>query len=166
MCRTFCQLNSLNESTQISPNKVHKIPLYVGVTTVTGLSSRTFAVWSLLSGIVRIYAAYDVHNPMYVSTPCIVFRAHRRLYNLTLWTFGLAWIHFASEWTVYRTAGIGPGLLSPVIVSSTYLPCLVHQLTHSNITNLDDHSERLLSGQLEYICNRNLFTHNTITIAT
>jgi Erg28 like protein len=40
------------------------------------------------------------------------------LYNITLWTFGLAWFHFTSEWMVYRTAGVGAGLLSPVVVAS------------------------------------------------
>lgn len=41
-----------------------------------------------------------------------------RLYNLTLCTFGLAWVHFMSEWKLYKTAGLGGGLLSPIIVAS------------------------------------------------
>jgi Erg28 like protein len=40
------------------------------------------------------------------------------MYTLCLWTFSLAWFHFTSEWFVYKTAAPGPGLLSPVIVSS------------------------------------------------
>lgn len=50
-----------------------------------------------------------------------------RLYNLTLCTFGLAWVHFMSEWRLYKTAGLGGGLLSPIIVAS--MPQIQRQLT-------------------------------------
>jgi hypothetical protein len=85
---------------------------------VTGLSARTFAVWTLLAGVIRFHAAYDIHNPTYCNNP---IPTYSRLYDLTMWTFGLAWIHFVSEWTIYKTAGVGGGLLSPVIVASTFL---------------------------------------------
>jgi hypothetical protein len=65
--------------------------------------------------VIRLYAAYDIHNPTYVFCIHVYLLS---LYDLTLWTFGLAWLHFASEWTVYKTAGIGAGLMSPVIVAS------------------------------------------------
>lgn len=55
-----------------------------------------------------------------------------RLYNLTLCTFGLAWIHFMSEWKVYKTAGLGGGLLSPIIVASmTQVQCQLTLLATS-----------------------------------
>jgi hypothetical protein len=34
--------------------------------TVNGLSSRTFAVWTLLAGIVRYHVAYHITEPAYV----------------------------------------------------------------------------------------------------
>ena len=82
---------------------------------VTGLSARTFAVWTVLSGIIRLWAAYDIYNPVYVHGESL---PEYRLYYLALCTFGLAWIHFVSEWTIYKTAGFGGGLLSPLIVAS------------------------------------------------
>jgi len=32
---------------------------------VTGLSSRTFAAWTVLAGVIRLQAAYDIHNHTY-----------------------------------------------------------------------------------------------------
>jgi len=41
-----------------------------------------------------------------------------------MWTFGIAWFHFVSEWKIYKTAGLGGGLLSPLIVASIHPPIL------------------------------------------
>ncbi|KAK4051447.1 ergosterol biosynthesis protein [Microbotryomycetes sp. JL201] len=43
------------------------------------------------------------------------------LYDLALISYVLALGHFALEFVVYRTAGLGPGLLSPLVVASTSL---------------------------------------------
>ncbi|CUA76088.1 Ergosterol biosynthetic protein 28 [Schizosaccharomyces pombe 972h-] [Rhizoctonia solani] len=70
---------------------------------VTALQSRTFAIWTLTSAILRFYCAYHVNEKV--------------VYDLTMWTYVLAFGHFTSEFLIYRTAGLGPGLLSPVIVA-------------------------------------------------
>ncbi|CAE6416101.1 unnamed protein product [Rhizoctonia solani] len=72
---------------------------------VTPLQSRTFAIWTLTSAILRFYCAYHVNEKV--------------VYDLTMWTYVLAFGHFTSEFLVFRTAGLGPGLLSPMIVATT-----------------------------------------------
>lgn len=71
---------------------------------VTGLSARTFGTWTALSSIIRLYAAYHINDPL--------------VYELALWTFGLAFGHFAIEWLVFGTARWGRGLAGPVLVST------------------------------------------------
>nr|POE82413.1 ergosterol biosynthetic protein 28 [Quercus suber] len=71
---------------------------------VTELSARTFGTWTAISSIVRLYAAYHIHEPV--------------VYELALWTFGIAWAHFASEWLVFGTARWGRGLAGPVFVAT------------------------------------------------
>ena len=63
---------------------------------VTPLSSRTFGIWNLLSTIVRIYAAYHIHE--------------QTVYILGLWTYIVALAHFGSEWLIFGTVG-GKGML-------------------------------------------------------
>jgi hypothetical protein len=41
---------------------------------------------------------------------------------MTLLTYLLAFLHFASELVIFRTAKFGPGALSPVVVSSESTP--------------------------------------------
>ncbi|KAK4548269.1 hypothetical protein LTR36_010139 [Oleoguttula mirabilis] len=71
---------------------------------VTELSARTFGTWTALASVVRLYAAYHIHEAA--------------VYELALWTFGLAFAHFASEWLVFGTARWGRGLAGPVFVST------------------------------------------------
>jgi len=40
------------------------------------------------------------------------------VYEITLWTFGIAFGHFALEWLVYGSAGWGRGLAGPVFAST------------------------------------------------
>lgn len=72
---------------------------------VTPLSARTFGTWTFLSSIIRLYAAYYIDNPV--------------IYQLALWTYGIAFGHFMSEWLCFGTAKWGKGLAGPVIVSTT-----------------------------------------------
>lgn len=39
---------------------------------------------------------------------------------MTLFTYLFAFAHFSSELFIFRTASFGPGVMSPVIVSSTF----------------------------------------------
>lgn len=71
---------------------------------VNALSARTFGTWTALSSIVRMYAAYNINNP--------------QVYEICLWTYGIAFAHFFSEWLVFGSARWGKGLGSPVAVST------------------------------------------------
>ena len=71
---------------------------------VTPLSARTFGTWTFLTSIVRLYAAYHINEPAF--------------YSLAHWTYGIAWMHFMSEWWVYRTTSWGTPLAGPVCVAS------------------------------------------------
>ncbi|KAF9422898.1 ergosterol biosynthesis protein [Podila epigama] len=80
---------------------------------VTGLSGRTFGVWTLLSSVVRLYGAYNLHIG--------------QIYNIVLCTFGIAWIHFMSEYFFFRTAKITGPFLAPCIVATSSLIWMVSQ---------------------------------------
>ncbi|EME44215.1 hypothetical protein DOTSEDRAFT_172319 [Dothistroma septosporum NZE10] len=76
----------------------------VSTSPVNELSARTFGTWTALSSIVRLYTAYNITDPL--------------VYQLCLWTYGIAFAHFFSEWLVFGSAKWGQGLASPVIVST------------------------------------------------
>ena len=80
---------------------------------VNPLSSRTFGTWTLLSSIIRMYAAYNISDPL--------------VYHLTLWTFVLALAHFLSEWLLFGTAKMGRGLIGPVCVATGSLVWMLVQ---------------------------------------
>lgn len=74
---------------------------------VTALQARTFAVWTLTAAIVRGYAAYYIHD--------------KRIYDMALFTYLIAFGHFSSEILIFRTASLNSAALSPVIVSTVSL---------------------------------------------
>jgi len=76
-------------------------------TVITPLSARTFGTWTLLSSIVRLYAALNIHDPL--------------MYRLALLTYVVAWGHFVSEWLVFKTARCGLGLAAPLCVATASL---------------------------------------------
>ncbi|GAO49664.1 Erg28-like protein [Saitoella complicata NRRL Y-17804] len=80
---------------------------------VTPLASRTFGTWTLTSAIVRLYAAYHLTNP--------------QIYQLTYWTYIIAFAHFGLEWMVYGTAGFGKGLIGPLVVSTSSMVWMTMQ---------------------------------------
>ncbi|EGP87629.1 unnamed protein product [Zymoseptoria tritici ST99CH_1A5] len=80
---------------------------------VTPLSARTFGTWTGLSSIIRLYAAYNISNPV--------------VYQLALWTYGIAFAHFFSEWLIFGTAKWGRGLGGPVFVSTVTTVWMVAQ---------------------------------------
>jgi Erg28 like protein len=64
--KTSPQSNSPNESTPPNLTKVTTTPQRrQWLIEVSGVSSRTFAVWTFLAGIIRFHAAYDISNPTY-----------------------------------------------------------------------------------------------------
>ena len=71
---------------------------------VTSLSGRTFGTWTFLSSIIRLYAALNIHDPL--------------VFQLALATYGVAWLHFVSEWVGFGTARWGRALAGPVVVST------------------------------------------------
>ncbi|PPQ67517.1 hypothetical protein CVT25_006058, partial [Psilocybe cyanescens] len=79
----------------------------VAPTSVTALQARTFAVWTLTSAVIRGYAAYNINNKI--------------MYDMALLSYLIAFGHFSSELLIFRTARINPGVISPVIVSTTSL---------------------------------------------
>jgi len=80
---------------------------------VTALSSRTFGTWTVLSAVLRAYAAYHIHNPV--------------VYDLAIWSYAVAGVHFVSEWLVFGSAGPGAGLAGPLIFSSMSLAWMITQ---------------------------------------
>ncbi|KIM84905.1 hypothetical protein PILCRDRAFT_96625 [Piloderma croceum F 1598] len=80
---------------------------------VTALQARTFGVWTLTSAVVRAYAAYHIHD--------------KTIYDMTLFTFLIAFGHFTSELLIFRTATINPAVLSPCIVATTSLVWMFQQ---------------------------------------
>ncbi|PWY80487.1 ergosterol biosynthesis protein Erg28 [Aspergillus heteromorphus CBS 117.55] len=77
------------------------------------LSARTFGTWTFLSSIVRLYAAY------YITTPAV--------YDLALWTFGIALLHFVGEWVAFGSAQLKGRFVSPLIVASSTLTWMLTQ---------------------------------------
>ncbi|SCZ90079.1 BZ3500_MvSof-1268-A1-R1_Chr9g10701 [Microbotryum saponariae] len=83
---------------------------------VTPLQARTFAAWTLASAAIRIYAAYNI--------------SLKPMYDLALISYVLALGHFGLEWLVFRTAALGGGLISPLVVASTSLIWMTRQYDH------------------------------------
>ncbi|KAI4204829.1 MAG: hypothetical protein LQ350_000895 [Teloschistes chrysophthalmus] len=82
-------------------------------TTVTPLHARTFGTYTALASIIRLYAAYNITDPV--------------VYQLALWTYVVALGHFYSEWLVFRTARFGEGLVGPLAISMGSIVWMVVQ---------------------------------------
>ncbi|KAL8855960.1 MAG: hypothetical protein Q9178_007410 [Gyalolechia marmorata] len=82
-------------------------------TTVTPLHSRTFGTYTAVVSIIRLYAAYNITDPL--------------LYQLALWTYVVALGHFYSEWLIFKTARWGEGLAGPLVVSAGSLTWMLLQ---------------------------------------
>ncbi|KAF2673586.1 ergosterol 28 [Microthyrium microscopicum] len=80
---------------------------------VTPLSARTFGTWTLLSSVIRLYAAYDITN--------------KPVYEIALASYGIAFAHFFSEWLVFGSTKWGKGLAGPAIVSTMTIGWMVSQ---------------------------------------
>lgn len=78
----------------------------------TALAARLFGVWNLTSAMVRLYAAYHLHD--------------RGAYLLCLGTFLIAQVHFFAEMLFFGTLALGPGSISPLVVSC--MSCYSHSV--------------------------------------
>lgn len=103
---------STANSFQAYKNEAYAAQLYNGKTAdgrpfTNALSSRTFGTWTLISSVIRMYAAYNVTTPV--------------VYDMGMWTFGIAFFHFVTELLVYGTAQLKGRFLGPMIVASSTL---------------------------------------------
>jgi hypothetical protein len=80
------------------------------------LSARTFGTWTFLTSVVRLYAAYNIDNPV--------------AYQLAIWTYAVAFMHFMSEWFYFGTTRWGAPLAGPAIVSTSGLVWMFMQWGH------------------------------------
>jgi len=71
---------------------------------VTELSARTFGAWTAISAIVRLYAAYNIRDPA--------------IYQMAMWTFGIAFAHFGSEWLVFGTVRMNRAAVFPISIAT------------------------------------------------
>ncbi|KAI0787932.1 Erg28-like protein [Fomes fomentarius] len=74
---------------------------------VNPLQARTFGIWTLMSAAVRFYAAYNIHN--------------KQVYDLALFSYLFALLHFGSEIFVFRSVKLQAPVFSPVVVASSSL---------------------------------------------
>ncbi|KAK3111871.1 ergosterol biosynthesis protein [Teratosphaeriaceae sp. CCFEE 6253] len=111
----FLSIVSIGNSIQAYVSLKGSREVYAGTSPsqVTPLSARTFGTWTALSSIIRLYAAYHIHEPV--------------VYQLALWTYGLAFAHFFSEWLVFGTAKWGRGLAGPAVISTVSLSWMLAQ---------------------------------------
>lgn len=54
--------------------------------------------------MVRLYAAYNIHNP--------------QIYQMAYLTYVVAFAHFMSEWFYFKTARWGAPLAGPVVIAT------------------------------------------------
>jgi len=80
---------------------------------VTPFAGRLFGSWSFLSGLIRIYAAYNIQD--------------RNLYFLALCTYLIVLSHFTTELLIYGTMKIGKGLAPPLFVATTSVVWMLAQ---------------------------------------
>ncbi|KAG5519643.1 hypothetical protein PMAC_001798 [Pneumocystis sp. 'macacae'] len=69
------------------------------------LGARLFGTWTLVSAVVRLYGAYHIGDAV--------------VYEMTLWTYYIAALHFVSEWLVFRSCKFGVALAGPLVVSKS-----------------------------------------------
>ncbi|KAI0661482.1 Erg28-like protein [Cubamyces menziesii] len=103
-------LNTIGNMTSVAASRklYNSAPAFVNP-----LQSRTFAIWTLTSAVVRFYAAYNIHNKM--------------IYDIALFTYLFAFFHFGSELLIFRTARPAVPNMSPVVVASTSLVWMLSQ---------------------------------------
>ncbi|XP_067942570.1 ergosterol biosynthetic protein 28 homolog [Watersipora subatra] len=70
---------------------------------LTPLAARLFGVWTLLASVVRGYCSLHLRNKL--------------IFQVTLLTFAIAFLHFMTELFAYETCLLEIGVISPLIIS-------------------------------------------------
>jgi hypothetical protein len=72
--------------------------------------------------MVRVYAAYRIHDKSYVQRflPVLTHIDINSIYDMTLLTYLIAFGHFTSELLIYRTTKINPGTISTLSVACEF----------------------------------------------
>jgi hypothetical protein len=78
-----------------------------GTDQLTPLAGRLFGTWTTITCLVRLYAAYNLrYGPMY---------------DVAMWTYVVAFGHFASELFIYKSMTFGLPQFFPFVIASTAL---------------------------------------------
>jgi hypothetical protein len=83
---------------------------------VTPLTARMFGIYTFTVGLIRFYASYRLDEPF--------------LYQLALWTFVIASLHFTSEMLVYKTIKFSGPQIFPFVIGPLGLFWMVSQYEH------------------------------------
>ena len=94
-------------------SQLYNVQTADGRSAVNALSARTFGTWTLLSAVIRMYAAYNISTPI--------------AYDLAAWSFGIALVHFMAEWLVFGTAQPRGRFVGPLAVASTTIVWMLTQ---------------------------------------
>lgn len=80
---------------------------------VTPLCARTFGTWTIISAVIRYFAAYHINDI--------------NVYNICIASYCVALWHFGSEWIFYRSCKFDKGLFGPLIVSTCSITWMLSQ---------------------------------------
>ena len=101
------------------PAREHRRPSVVSIaiaepeSPVTPLSSRTFGTWNIAVGIVRLFAAYHIHEQSW--------------YHMQMITNIIGLAHFGLEAAVYKTARPSGPFFAPTVVAAIGLTWSIAQ---------------------------------------
>ncbi|KAJ5484067.1 Ergosterol biosynthetic protein 28 [Penicillium diatomitis] len=109
----FVSVVSAVNSLQAYSSADYTSKLYTnGALVLDSLSGRVFGTWTFLSAVIRMTAAYNMDSPI--------------AYNLAMWTYGIALVHFTLE-LVVGNASLRGRFLSPLLVASGSLAWMFSQ---------------------------------------
>ncbi|KAH9936069.1 Erg28-like protein [Amylocystis lapponica] len=87
--------------------------MYSTAPNITALQARTFAIWTLTSAMIRLYAAYNIHS--------------KPVYDIAIFSYLFAFAHFGSEIMIFRTAKLFSPVSTTVVVSVVSLVWMLSQ---------------------------------------
>ena len=80
---------------------------------MTPLASRVFGTYNFMAGIIRLYVAYDISNPL--------------MYQLGMWTYIIGLWHFGSEVVAFKSARFWTPALAPMAVAAVSMVWMLAQ---------------------------------------